>query len=1091
MLDEETLHTALQEFAQSVTRKASQLTAGEPEEQLRGPFEAFMKKVGEGLSLNVVCTGETKLPGRIGKPDYAVHARRMLAGYAELKAPGTGADTSRFTGHSKRQWERFKSIPNILYTDGNEWGLYRNGQRIGAIIRLSGDAGTDGRAAARIQDARDILPVLQDFLSWKPIIPKEVPQLAELLAPLCRFLRDDVTEALADQDSPLIELARDWRQLLFPGAGNEQFADAYAQTVTFALLLARSEGAAPLTLDNAVNALAADHTLLSRALLILTDQQAQREISASLNMLVRVIAEVTPSSLSTGAADPWIYFYEHFLAAYDPKLRKDTGAYYTPLQVVHAQVRLIDDLLQNKLGKTLGFADKEVVTLDPAVGTGTYLLGVIDHALRDVEAQQGPGAVPGQATALAHNIYGFEIMVGPCAVSELRVSRALQDKGANLPQGGIHIYLTDTLESPHTTPPQLPQFLEPIADQHRKALQIKETVPVIVCLGNPPYDRHEAAHESNKARTGGWVRWGDENEDTVPILSAFIRPAETAGHGVHLKNLYNLYVYFWRWAFWKVFEHKTASGAGIVSFITASSYLDGDAFVGMREHMRRMCDQIWIIDLGGEGRGTRRDENVFAIQTPVAIAVAFGRGKTGKQEPAAVHFTRVEGTENEKLHKLDRIHTFADLPWEDCPSDWQAPFRPAGKGAYFQWPALTDLFPWQHSGVQLKRTWPIAPDQRTLKRRWAELLHSEDRAQLFRETCDRQVTQSYSVEIVPGRTDSTPIAKLQPGAPPPPIVRYAYRSFDRQYLCADGRLISRQRPPLWVARSEKQVHLTSLLTKPLGSGPALTSCAEIPDLDHFSGRGAKDVIPLYRDQAARVPNILPKLFDMLRDHLSRKLTPEDFLAYVYGILAQPGFTRRFKDDLATKEIRVPITKSPELFEQVRDVGRQLLWLHTYGERFIPQGHHRGHIPRGNARCTRPVSSDPEGYPKGFDFDSNSQILRVGDGHFSPVSEDVYEFEVSGLKVAQSWLKYRMKNGAGRKSSSLDDIRPERWTNEFTTELLELIWVLEATLAVYPQQEELLQAVINGPIFAADELPAVPDRARRAPSGTAPLFDDSP
>jgi len=571
MLDEEAILTGLKKFAEAVTAKMTQLTVGEPEDQLRAPFETFIEEIGKGLKQKVICTGETKLPGRIGKPDYAVHSNKLLSGYVELKAPGIGANPKRFTGHNREQWKRFQAIPNIIYCDGNEWGLYRNGEAVGKLVRLSGDVTADGKNAVEPNDARALLNLLTDFLSWQPIIPKKVEDLASLLAPLCRMLRDDVTEALEDPQSPLVQLATDWRQLLFPDASNEQFADSYAQTVTFALLLGRSEGADPLTLSSAEIALAAEHNLLSRALQVLTDPNAQAEISASLNLLIRVIGEV-PQKAMTGPKDPWLYFYEDFLAAYDPQLRKDTGVYYTPVEVVHAQVRLIDDLLMNQFGKALGFADREVVTLDPGIGTGTYILGVIDHAMTKVKTQQGPGAVPGQATSLAGNIYGFEIMVGPYSVSELRVSRALQGRGAKLPPGGTHVYLTDTLESPHTTPPQLPLYLQPIAEQHKRAPEVKDKVPVIVCLGNPPYDRHEAADETNRARTGGWVRWGDDGQGTGAIFKDFLDPAVKSGHGVRVHNLYNLYVYFWRWALWKVFEHTTAAGPGVVSFISASSY---------------------------------------------------------------------------------------------------------------------------------------------------------------------------------------------------------------------------------------------------------------------------------------------------------------------------------------------------------------------------------------------------------------------------------------------------------------------------------------------------------------------------------------
>ena len=180
---------------------------------------------------------------------------------------------------------------------GTNGAFTESGQRHRPIVRLSGDVETDGKKAVTHKDAQNVLGLLTDFLSWQPIIPKNVKDLAVLLAPLCHRLRDDVTDALKDSQSPLVQLAKDWRQLLFPDASDEQFADAYAQTVTFALLLARSEGAAPLNLPSAENALAAEHSLLSRALQVLTDPNAQAEISASLNLLIRVIGEVPQDAL--------------------------------------------------------------------------------------------------------------------------------------------------------------------------------------------------------------------------------------------------------------------------------------------------------------------------------------------------------------------------------------------------------------------------------------------------------------------------------------------------------------------------------------------------------------------------------------------------------------------------------------------------------------------------------------------------------------------------------------------------------------------------------------------------------------------------
>ena len=1084
-MDSTAFHVALQAFATAVTRKSTQVVSGDPEDQVRGPFEVLMNAAADVFGWDIVCTGETRLPERIGRPDYAVHLNRLLTGYVELKAPGIGATASRFKGRNRDQFNRFSVVPNVLYTDGIEWAVYRDGQLYDQVVRLSGDVATEGSNAVTIQNSQNLQRLLHVFLLWEPLIPTDasgavdLKGFAALLAPLCRILRNDVTDALEQPDSPLIQLAHDWRQLLFPNASDYQFADAYAQTVTFALLLGRSEGTSEaLTLESAEAELATQHNLLARALHVLTDSSVRSEIGPSIDLLVRVIAEVPPALVTAPGADPWLYFYEDFLAVYDPELRDKAGVYYTPVEVVHFQVRLIDDLLTHRLGKPLGFADPDVVTLDPAVGTGTYLVGVIEHALGRIQGEQGPGAVPGQASTLASNLFGFEQIVGAYAVAELRVSRALLDRGAELPGDGTHIYLTDTLESPNAKPPQTPLFLRPIAEQHARALQVKGSVPVIVCLGNPPYDRHEAATPNNRAQTGGWVRWGADGDPA--ILDDFISPLIDAGMGVHVKNLYNLYVYFWRWALWKVFEYQSNRDPGIISFISASSYVDGPAFGGMRAHLRRQSSEVWILDLGGEGRGARTSENVFAIQTPVAIAVAMRTQDTQQDTPAAVYYARIEGNRREKLAILNKIGSVSDVKWQECPEEWQAPFRPAGRGVYFDWPLLADLMPWQHSGSQLKRTWPIAPDLDTLNRRWHGLLQADDRSTAFRETRDRTVNSKCRSLFGTNEAKETSVAELGTNAPVPRATRYAYRSFDRQWVLADTRLGDYLRPDLWRTHGDSQVYLSTLLQGGMSTGPALTSAAFIPDLHHFCNRGAKDTIPLYRNAEASEANIIPGLLDTLGAVYQRSVLTEDFLAYLYGVLAQPAFTKRFSSELETRDLRVPITKNPDLFERIRTIGARLVWLHTFGERFLPEGAQRGRVPVGKARCTEAVPTNGDGYPDLFRYVADTETINVGNGAFAPVAQEVYEFKVSGLKVVQSWLSYRMRSGAGRKSSPLDNIRPERWTSVFTTEFLELLWVLEATVAGYSEQKELLEAILGDVLFEAKELPHVSDDQRKPP-----------
>ncbi|HEX9731614.1 MAG TPA: type ISP restriction/modification enzyme [Thermoanaerobaculia bacterium] len=140
---------------------------------------------------------------------------------------------------------------------------------------------------------------------------------------------------------------------------------------------------------------------------------------------------------------------------------------------------------------------------------------------------------------------------------------------------------------------------------------------------------------------------------------------------------------------------------------------------------------------------------------------------------------------------------------------------------------------------------------------------------------------------------------------------------------------------------------------------------------------------------------------------------------------------------------------------------------------------------------RAVPGNVDGYPDTFEYNGATSTLHVGRGEFAPVSHEVFALEVSGLRVVQSWLKYRMKNGAGRKSSPLDDIRPERWTGQLTTELLQLLWLLEATIEGYPAQAELLAAVVEGDCFQAEDLPKVPVGMReppKEPDVNGSLFD---
>ena len=976
--------SALAVFAAAITRNFSVAGANpaQAEDQLKGPTQVLLETVGQIFSLDVVARTEASAADFGARPDIGVTVDGLLTGHIELKATGKGANPARFTDeHDKAQWAKLSDHPNLVYTDGDEWTLFHKGERSGPWIKLSGSVLTDGATAVSPPDAHAVESMFREFLRWQPVVPTSPRALAEMLAPLCRLLRGTALDAVSVPDSALSELAREWRDYLFPDADDQQFADAYAQTVTYALLLARFEGESDLR-SKAADALDARHGLLAQVLRILADPQARSEVEIPVSLLERSIAAIDLAAVArrSKGADPWLYFYEDFLAAYDAKLRKNRGVYYTPTEVVGVQVRFVAQLLEERFEKSLTYADDGVTLLDPACGTGTYLLSAISYALDQVRERFGDGAVGGRATIAAQNSHGFEILIGPYAVAHLRAAQQILDAQGSLPSDGVHVYLTDTLDNPFKQPDyqqRLTLTHRKLTEEHVRANKIKATTPILVCLGNPPYYRQTiGAGEEGVERQGGWVRNGTPPDPTLDItvgaskgadgkwlqgkvikdtgtpgiLEDFLRPAIECGNGGHLKNLYNLYVYFWRWALWKVFD-STEKG-GIVSFITASSYLRGPGFVGMRQKMRQEFDDLWLIDLEGEGRGARRSENVFDIQTPVVIAIGVRAGVADPATPARVHYARVAGAREVKLSQLAGLEQLEDLVWKDCYTGWIKPFLPEGEGDFFDWPALTDLFPWQHSGAQFKRKWPISPNRATLIRRWKAFADADGatRQRLFFETRDRKVTKPYR-DFFSGEQLPT-LASLPVGAPHPAIQRYSYRSLDREWAIADPRVADFPRPDLWRINGPKQVFMTSLLTGLLGEGPAAIVAASVPDLDHFRGSyGAKHAIPLWLDAAGTVPNVTSGLLTALETALGEPISSETLFAYCYGILSAPSYTSRFADELTEPGPHIPISSERERLVDMAELGRLLIWFHTFGDRFVPKERTSGDLPQGIARCT--------------------------------------------------------------------------------------------------------------------------------------------
>jgi hypothetical protein len=1090
-----TLESAVAAFGASAKAKlANPAVTGQPEDQLRAPLEGLIKDLAELCHVSrstVTPVGESSLSSLKTRPDYAITRSNALVGFLEVKAPGKGADPRKFKDlHDKQQWDKLRSLPNLIYTDGNAFGLWQSGTLAMPIVELDGNVESAG---AGLTAPASLVRLFEAFLEWEPIPPRDARQLAELTARLCRLLRDEVTEQLSIGSPALTALASDWRKLLFPEASDEQFADGYAQAVTFGLLMARARGIELRKgLDQAAKELGRTSSLIGTALRILTDDaQSQETLKTSVGTLIRVLDAVHWDTISKGSPDAWLYFYEDFLEVYDNALRKRTGSYYTPPEVVGLMVRLVDEALVSRFGLHAGLASPNVTIADPAVGTGTFLLGALRRIAQSVEADEGLGAVAAAIDAAVRRLIAFEIQLGPFAVAQLRVVAELVDLIGTPPTIPPRMFVTDTLGNPYIEQERLGAIYEPIARSRREANEIKRNEPIMVVVGNPPYK------EKAKGR-GGWIEKGSPNDpDPTAPLAAWIPPREW-GVGAHAKHLRNLYVYFWRWATWKVFDHDPNANTGIVCFITVAGFLNGPGFEKMRDYLRRTAGEIWVIDCSPEGHQPEVNTRIFeAVQQPVCIVLAARPKNTDDQTPATVRFRALPlGHRRDKFAAMGGIHLDGD-GWSKCSDDWRAPFLPASVGAWSTYPELDNLFIYSGSGVMPGRTWVIAPDIASLEKRWQTLVDAPKakKVELFYPHLVKNAKEGELGDRHPDRV----IVQGLPGYPPNPKpvaaatgpsvppVRYGFRSFDRQWIIPDNRLINRPNPELWRAHSERQVYLTALTastgTSP-SSGPAITFTSEIPDLHHYKGSFGGRVFPLWLDRDATFANMPPGLLEHFGRTYGQAASAEDVFAYLAAVAAHPAFTARFRNDLVTPGLRIPLTAEHSLFREAVDVGRTVIWLHTFGERFADGTADRPARPPRMPATIAPripaqgvISGGSGSLPETIDYDPTTRRLLVGKGFVENVSPEMWRYEVSGIEVLRHWFSYRkaMRErpvmGDRRPPSKLSDIQPDHWLAEYTTELIDLLNVLGRLVDAEPQQATLLQRICDGPTLALDTLRA--------------------
>jgi Type ISP C-terminal specificity domain len=570
------------------------------------------------------------------------------------------------------------------------------------------------------------------------------------------------------------------------------------------------------------------------------------------------------------------------------------------------------------------------------------------------------------------------------------------------------------------------------------------------------------------------------------------------GAGAHGKHLKNLYIYFWRWATWKVFGAGFAASTGlpetdkegIVCFITVAGFLNGPGFQRMRDDLRRTCSEIWVVDCSPDGHQPEVATRIFqGVQQPVCIVLAARKLGKANDIPAKARFRALpEGKREKKFEALGKL-SLHDTDWRNCPSGWREPFLPAATGAWADFPALTDLFIYNGSGVMPGRTWIIAPDAVSLEARWSRLMGEKDAAKqemLFHphEGGDKTVSKSARSGLSGHEYRATAVKDdTNPSITP---TRYGFRSFDRQLIIPDTRLINRPNPALWNGYSSRQVYLTALEAHSPSSGPAISFTGLVPDLHHYKGSFGGRAFPLWSDSAATQPNIKPELLTHLAEIFSTPIAAEDVMAYLAAVMAHPAFTKRFAADLVRPGLHVPLTADAKLFAEAVALGREVIWLHCYGERFVDPSAGR---PKQSPRLPKEkqpsipaggmIPPAPEPLPDIMDYDPVKQRLRIGKGYVDKVTPEMWAYEVSGKEVLKHWFSYRRLDrsrpiiGDRRPPSPLDKIQPEGWLAEYTTDLLDLLNVLGRLIALEPAQADLLERICAGPLLSAGKLENAP------------------
>lgn len=973
---------------------------------------------------------EPKRIANKGAPDFKIKRRGMILGYVETKPIGENLDKVL----KSEQIARYKSLShNLILTDYlhfiwiNKDGVQRETLCHATDLENRKFKPREDRAAA-------VAKLLDAFFSTAPEGIGRAQQLALALATRSRLLRDYLGEELVRQESgehkggKLYGLFLVFRDQVFHELTLKEFADAFAQMLAYGLFLARlNSGSQPVTLHNAREHVPGSFRLIRELVDFLTElEKAEyRDVRWVVEEVLSIVNALDLSAIHEDLSfrrrkaisrkvraadeeehrlferDPFIYFYEDYLRAYDKDTRKSRGVYYTPPPVVNFIVRAVDDILKKTFGIRDGLADhRRVTVLDFACGTGTFLLEVFQRIFDNIGGPESGRADLIVREHFLKNIFGFEFLIAPYTIAHLKLSQYLQDQKHPLKHDErLQVFLTNTLEPVEP----LKNLLLPAVTAEIEAAQAVKEKPILVITGNPPY----SGHSKNK---GAWITAAIDEYKFTWERNADGLNARTPLGEKNPKWLQDDYVKFIRFAQMKMdgftlktiapdgklIEHSVAGvDNGVVAIITNHSWLDNPTFRGMRQSLMRSFEQIYVLDLHGNTKKKEhapdgsKDENVFDIQQGVAISVFVKRAGVergvwrgdlwGKRIDK--YRATAEGTlESVRWSRLGPVGPFYLFARQDA----------AVRDEYQQYQPLTDIFPINVLGFQTHRdAFAVSFTEDEMRVKLNVLADPK--------VSDVELERQYGLKTSLDWSLPDTRAAARNGAATPPQ-RVAYRPFDDRWAEFSSLTMDRPRREL-LDHVAGRTNITLLAPRGVGTKDWQHSfIADSPANDCVisnRSREANQVFPLWRFDNGNIgqENLSPSFRAFLDSRYAHHYTPEEVLGYIYGVLHAPAYRTRYAEFLRIDFPRILFPEAAHDFETLSGLGWALAQAHLLRE-----------LPRRGLAAYR---GKDDHRVEAVRYSLEEQAIHINKSqHFKPVPPAVWDFYIGGYQVLDKYLKSR-------------------------------------------------------------------------------------